>query len=261
MSIILRALKKLQEEKAREADGTPADDAVPSSLAGGEDESGPDAAQDYMGDIAVRPRPGSPKREAARQRFAVGPKSLLIVVLILGIFTTGWFASRIYLNMRLATRSGESGPQANESAAVVSKAALSEPQQELAIEPAAVIPVDSMQEASPSVAKHAPPPIVEVVAVEPAPEPPKRVAEKPPPKTDSSAVAPASPRLKEPKPKGEGRPELKINAIAWRSEEPKAIVNMQRVYEGDVIEGATVLAIQRKAILFEYNGESFEVRF
>lgn len=58
-----------------------------------------------------------------------------------------------------------------------------------------------------------------------------------------------------------GKPELKINAIAWRAEEPKAIVNMQRVYVGDVIEGATVLAIQRKSILFEYDGEPFEVRF
>ena len=258
MSIILRALKKLQEEKAREADAPPADgaekedststgEAVPSSLAVGDDESSPDAAQDYMEDIAVRPRPESPKREAARQRFGVGPKALLIVVLMLGIFTTGWFASRIYLNMKLATSSGESGPQTNKPAAVVSKAALSEPRQEHAIEPAAVAPADSKQESSPSATASALPPIADAIAVEPAPEPPKRVDEKP--------------RLEERKPKREGRPELKINAIAWRSKEPKAIVNMQRVFEGDVIEGATVLAIQRKAILFEYDGESFEVRF
>ena len=79
--------------------------------------------------------------------------------------------------------------------------------------------------------------------------------------TDSPPPPQKSAEAKEPKPEKGGRPDLKINAIAWRSEEPKAIVNMQRVYEGDVIEGATVLAIQRKAILFEYKGESFEIRF
>jgi hypothetical protein len=79
--------------------------------------------------------------------------------------------------------------------------------------------------------------------------------------TDSSRRAAVSPPPKEPVLDSQGRPVLKINAIAWRGSEPKAIVNMQRVFEGDVIEGATVLAIQRKAILFEYEGKPFEVRF
>jgi hypothetical protein len=67
--------------------------------------------------------------------------------------------------------------------------------------------------------------------------------------------------VKEPKTVKSGRPEFKINAIAWKNEEPRAIVNMQRVYEGDVIEGAKVLAIKRKVVVFEYEGEIFEVRF
>ena len=58
-----------------------------------------------------------------------------------------------------------------------------------------------------------------------------------------------------------GRPEFKINAIAWQNEEPRAIVNMQSIYEGDVIEGATVVAIKRKLVIFEYEGETFKVRF
>ncbi len=58
-----------------------------------------------------------------------------------------------------------------------------------------------------------------------------------------------------------GRPELKINAIAWRAKEPKAIVNMQSVRVGDVIEGAKVLSIEKKIIFFVYEGEFFEVRF
>jgi hypothetical protein len=72
---------------------------------------------------------------------------------------------------------------------------------------------------------------------------------------------PAPAPVKEAKPQKKERPKLKINAIAWRSDEPKAIVNMQRVFEGDVIEGATVLAIKRKIIEFEYEGETFVVRF
>ena len=36
---------------------------------------------------------------------------------------------------------------------------------------------------------------------------------------------------------------------------------MQSVYEGDIIEGATVLAIRRMIIVFEFEEETFEVRF
>ena len=76
-------------------------------------------------------------------------------------------------------------------------------------------------------------------------------------------VEPAQPpaAVKEAPPQKPERPKLKINAIAWRNEEPKAVVNMQSVYEGDIIEGATVLAIRRMIIVFEFEGETFEVRF
>jgi hypothetical protein len=262
MSIILKALKKLQEEKAREVAGPPADAAekanapsaaraIPSSLAIDEDEFGAETVKGYGADTAGPALRESAKQEATRQRFGVGPKALLAVVLVLGVFTTGWFASRIYVNMKRATHPEESGSQTDKTA-VVSKAALSEPQEKPATEPAADIPADS---------KPARPSIVEVVDAEPEPEPPRQVVVKTSAKPVSPAPVPAPPVSEKPKPKREERPALKINAIAWRNEEPKAIVNMQRVYEGDVIEGATVLAIQRKSIIFEYDGESFEVRF
>ena len=272
MSIILKALKKLQDEKVRETGGPPVDeaeqedsapteDAFPSSLASGEDEPGLDTTRGYVKDIAARSRRESPVLSAAAQRFGVGPKTLLAIVLVLGVFTTGWFASRIYLNMMLATRSEKSGAPTDTTATVADKAAVSEAVQENEAVPAAVTAADSKPEAAPSAAASASPPVVEVAAAEPTPEPPARVAEPPSPTIDSSVAAPVPRQPKEQKPKREGRPELKINAIAWKNKEPRAIVNMQSVYEGDVIEGATVLAIQRKVILFEYEGETFEVRF
>jgi hypothetical protein len=77
----------------------------------------------------------------------------------------------------------------------------------------------------------------------------------------AESSAHAAPVMKEAEPEKRGRPEFKINAIAWKNKEPRAIVNMQSVYEGDTIEGATVLAIKRKMVFLEYEGETFEIRF
>ena len=124
MSIILKALKKLQEEKDRRADGAashaeehkdepiPADETAvltPSSMTD-EEHSDFDSAQVDMEDV-----------HGKRQHFGAGPKALLIVVLILGVFTTGWFASRIYVGMRLAADSREAEPRGDEGGAAMSK--------------------------------------------------------------------------------------------------------------------------------------------
>lgn len=246
MSIILRALKKIQEEKAKEAD-----------LASKEGADGKEIDVDSEIDPGSAPADEvSVGREAARPAFGSGPKLLLISVLILGVFTTGWFASRIYLSVNPTAKTEEPEPQADKRAPSGSTAASTTLTP--AIKHAPVEATDRVETQPISTP--------EAHAAQQPEEPPALVDEHTPPKiamTEPDAKPPSqpAPEAREATLEKKGRPELKINAIAWRSTEPKAIVNMQRVYEGDVIEGATVLAIERKAVLFKYEGDVFEVRF
>jgi hypothetical protein len=252
MSIILKALKKLQEENSKDVD-----DATGSAATGGE--TALRAAQADTVEDPSQPQKTFTEREGAGQRFGFGPKTLLLVVFILGIFTTGWFASRIYLSVNGPEDPGEPAQQPGTAPAIVSKAAAPVP--EHTVQPTAGEAAHSPPEAPGPAAQPAVSPPAQPVAVEAAPQPAATEPDVQEPAPDSPAPARASPEAKEPKPAEEGRPTLKINAIAWKNREPKAVVNMQTIYEGDVVEGATVLAIQRKAILFEYKGETFEVRF
>jgi hypothetical protein len=201
--------------------------------------------------------------------------ALLGLLVVLGIATTGWFANRIYFNLQTRPEiAKEHAPVAAEVPATQAAAEESVPA------PAEPEPSEAVSAPAPAVAgeQAAPQPEAVVAAVmpepqissaslaqpvsqpaQPAPVPPPIVIEVPP--VESPEPRHASPAIKEPKPERVGRPEFKINAIAWKNEEPRAIVNMQRIYEGDVIEGATVVAIKRKVVVFEYDGEIFEVRF
>ncbi len=254
MSIILRALKKIQEEKAKETSLAPREDAEGNEI--GVDSDALSAAlpvsADTEPDSGGAPVDGvSAGREAAA--FGSGPKLLLAAVLILGVFTTGWFTSRIYLSVN-PTRKTE----ASEAQAEIRPPAVASTTRAPALKPAPV-PTSDHIETEPVSPAGAP-------AAQQPEKPPTSADEGTPPKAEMTATeakppSQPSPETMEAKPEKKGRPELKINAIAWRSEEPKAIVNMQRVYEGDVIEGATVLAIEKRSILFKYEGEIFEVRF
>jgi hypothetical protein len=215
----------------------------------------------------------APQAGVERHRFGNSPKALLGLIVVLGIFTTGWFVSNIYSNLKLAANTKEAGPQADAAqppqAVRASQTMPPESQPVAAVPSQAPAPVthetaasagtgidaaavSSRQVARPSAAELPPP-----IASEPKENPSENIVSRAKPAEPEPAVR----GEKEAKPVKKGRPELKINAIAWRTDEPKAIVNMQRVYVGDVIEGATVLEIQRKRILLEYDGEPFEIRF
>jgi hypothetical protein len=267
MSIILRALKKLQEEKAKQTDDVSPEVTEKNDVAAGS-ESIPSAADpmDAENDVAsdsiaadiewapYHSQRQPPEQQEARQAFGLGPKALLILVLLLGVFTTGWFTNRIYLSTKTA-------PDKEQPAARIDMQKTPQPPKPAAAVSARAKPSAAVGKATP-VADTS----VQVTEAPPAAQKSEPAAKKAPPKSAVPATESQPPRQKtpvaeKPAPENQGRPELKINAIAWRIEEPKAIVNMQRVYEGDIIEGATIVAIQRKAILFEYEGEPFEVRF
>lgn len=92
----------------------------------------------------------------------------------------------------------------------------------------------------------APPPPPELVEPEPQPEaPPVRVARPARPQDGVDAL----------------RASLKINAIRYSQKDPRAIVNLQRVFEGDVVNGVRVVRIQADRILFEADGTQFTLRF
>lgn len=242
MSIILKALKKVQNQESADA-----------SMAGS-----PGSDMDQVASAKASPGQSQPETGDSSSRFGAGPKALLGLVLLLGVFSTGWFASRILDNMRSGAADNQASSQANVEQIARSVEPAKPPIESapMAVAPAKTPPAP-VETAPPMEAAPAPTPKVIAASVaKPTPAPPP-----PPPKPKVKPVAPKPSPVKEAKPVREGRPELKINAIAWRAKEPKAIVNMQRVYAGDTIEGATVLAIQRKSVLFEYDGETFEVRF
>ncbi len=276
MSIILKALKKIQEQQERRRSVDPADEsgaaeravvdfaASPTTPRASDDgiesphASPGDAAASDKGVERITQSRIDAYRLTPRQRFATGPRALLILLVCLGVFITGWFASRIYINVRPAPdpaareappkvamqakgieTAGEPAPPSEQVAPDAAQA--TSPGEPIARETVQAPPA-STEKAAPA-ASTAPPPESVVPAA-----PPVEPAQTPPP-------------VKEAQPAEKTRPKFKINAIAWQNSEPRAIVNMQSVYEGDVIEGATVLAIKRKIIVFEYEGETFEVRF
>ncbi|GAB4347408.1 MAG: hypothetical protein Kow0099_29370 [Candidatus Abyssubacteria bacterium] len=308
MSIILDALKKIQEQKrAASTDAAQTGTAEESASLSAAKQAAHARRMTPAGEVAVpvsavtTPIRGARPRtaQATPQRFANAPKLLLGIILILGVFTTGWFLSSIYFNLkssptRIGTEAETALVKTNETA--VDRGRLdapesapvqtsSEPAQPAATTlPGASVAKAVAQEApqiqevaAPQAASTAPaetavpvgateednraPGFRETPALAPAPE---RAASSrsaaPMKETQPAAVVLPDPELQA-QPGGKGRPELKINAIAWKSKDPKAIVNMQRVYEGDIIEGAKVLVIQRHGIIFEYEGEPFEVRF
>jgi len=317
MSIILRALKKVQNQREEPPPPVSAEEAAELKEAGTDTNmpppSPPMAAEDTarFDDISTLAADGGEEQEdpvltpagEVRHGFGLGPKTLLGLLLILGIFTTGWFASKIYLSLNsggAATKADSSAgakqplkhmraaraplppaepappaepPPAQQpvpaGAVVVVEPPRAEPRAPAVEEPPAPVQASAPLDVAP------PQPLASSVKVEAAPvvisevEPAMSEPEPPPPsvakqylrQTKSVVPEPAPPAEKESLPVKKGRPELKINAIAWKAKEPKAIVNMQRVRVGDVIEGAKVLAIKKKIIFFEYDGEFFEVRF
>ncbi|UCD58374.1 MAG: general secretion pathway protein GspB, partial [Candidatus Hydrogenedentota bacterium] len=272
MSIILKALKKIQEQKAAQSPAAAAAGLENGERAvGGQPLSAPKARHGKADAEAVSRK----ARMQDEHRFGSGPKILLGLMVALGIFATGWFVNRLYSNYRSVADTEKAGleagsgqpqqfiratqimpPQTQPAVSVSQQVpALGTGETTLSAAPPAAVPVPVS--AAPAVPDYSVEPPSQRGASEPEERPSERVEPEPKP------PGPEQMRLsgKEAQPAREGRPELKINAIAWRAREPKAIVNMQRVYVGDVIEGATVLAIRRKSILFEYDGEAFEVRF
>ncbi len=289
MSIILRALKKIQDQQENppspgpDAEGAveqKADDATAVPARAPKPESPPGAMTAGKSAERVALLGLQTARHAPGHRFGSGPVALLSLLICLGVFTTGWFASRIYVNTKLASdatvpETPPKTPPVIEQEPVVEPAAPIAKVEEAQPPPSQAQPVEQ----APAPAQTEPPPTGEVApAPEIAPPPPESqlarapvieqpvIAQAPPPESVVPAapvVEPAQPpaAVKEAQPQKPERPKLKINAIAWRNEEPKAVVNMQSVYEGDIIEGATVLAIRRMIIVFEFEGETFEVRF
>ena len=88
--------------------------------------------------------------------------------------------------------------------------------------------------------------------MEPAPEPSE------PPRSEATAV-PAVP----PAPSGEldALPGLVLQGTALLEDRPVAVVNYQRVFEGDIIEGARVIKILDRAIEVEFMGKRYTLRF
>jgi len=274
MSIILNALKKVQDQEAdrgsagaRDASDDKRSAAADTSRSRGISRSAGQTGFSAAGDAAE-----------IRHRFGMGPTVLLGLIVLLGVFTTGWFVGRIYLGAKPVSEAtvAEAIPEAVEPPKIATAAQASPVEPTAEVEQAIARP---QQEPPPAMVEGAP--VAETpVPRPPAPEPPVVVASvaAPPPQPVEPALKPAReeiivyvPKLvaeepapapiKEPRTVEKGRPEFKINAIAWRSEEPRAVVNMQSVYEGDVIEGATVLAIRRMTVVLEYEGETFELRF
>jgi len=247
MSIILRALKKVQDQKAARPPAQP--DAESGKLA----EPVRDGPSSQPDEASTSTRSGPPaasaRAAAGHNRFGVGPKVLLGLMAVLGVVTSGWFFSRIYVGFNPPTAEPPAtNPPITEKLAAPS---VEQPPPAPAAPAAATTP--AAQTARASVSEPPAEPVVDV-AGESASARVKPVAQ-------TAEAAPPQREEKEPAPEVEGPKKLKINAIAWKAAEPKAIVNMQRVYVGDVIEGATVIAIRRKSILFRRDGERFEVRF
>lgn len=292
MSIILDALRKIQNQesvetpdKAAAESAEPREPSAPGEAPGQTSTVSIDemaAGRGVEPSFATTRMPASQPTDAAsdttdeRHRFGNIPKMLLGLILALGIFTTGWFVSRLYVDSNSDT--SQEIPSVQASAAqpqqVARGAEIPPPQSQPAAAqpalPAPTVPVTAAN-ATPSVPAVPASPVltprtVSVPSAESPPQPIPPVVKETRPRSSaaerrSARTEESRPPEKEAKTEREGRPYLKINAIAWRAEEPKAIVNMQRVYVGDVIEGAKVKSIQKNSVTFEYKGETFEVRF
>jgi len=288
MSIILDALKKIQNQESVE---------MPDRVASESAESrGPSAPGETVGQqtavsidemvashgvepsfATTRMPAGQPTVAPSdiadeRHRFGGIPKMLLGLILALGIFTTGWFVSRLYVDSKPAASTEMPSVQASaaQPQQVARAAEIPPPQNQLASPiPTPTVPVTGTNTPSAPAIPVSTVPSPQTASAPGVESPPQAVppevrdtrprsslAEKRSARTEESRS-----REKEAKSEKGGRPDLKVNAIAWRAEEPKAIVNMQRVYVGDVIEGAKVKSIQKNSVTFEYEGETFEVRF
>jgi hypothetical protein len=295
MSIILKALKKVQDQKS---------EAPPEAVVAGlenVEEHGADAP-DFPPSETPAPLSMPPETDAAAalaapqrdrssattgisirdRRPAHGFKILLGSILVLGLFTTGWFVNMIYSSSRHSAAANDPATAAyvQQQPEPINAAPQSSPStdSQAAAPPLSEQPVT--QKAKPELA---PVPVLAenagaaAAAAHPAPARdlaeessllPKPVLKEHPPVTIDEQTEQPRPKHrrgsanqpKKPKESG-GKPELKINAIAWRNAEPRAIVNMQTVYAGDTVEGATVKAISQRSVTFEYDGETFEVRF
>jgi hypothetical protein len=295
MSIILRALKKIQNQGGEQApaEARGAEESTPAvSSAAAADESG--AAEGaglpheaVFGDASQAMPPVSAQLETTKPSRI--PRYLIGLIAVLIIIATAWFAHIINFKSG-RERDGMQAHAAKSAAAdggtpIEVRIRAPEPATEPSAEPimkppAAEAPIVlSLNPPAEQPVKPAAPEARHVAAGQ-APEPAELPPAAPPdagmpimePSINLVTAFPAATAIpSEPKeahlpagktqPASVARPELKINAIAWRAQEPKAIVNMQRVYAGDVIEGALVKEIRRKSILFEFKGEEFELRF
>lgn len=68
---------------------------------------------------------------------------------------------------------------------------------------------------------------------------------------------PESPTLEIP----EGLPDLVLQGTSVVDGKPIAVVNYQRLFEGDTIEGATVIRITDRSVELEYEGKKFTLTF
>ncbi|MBI5115091.1 general secretion pathway protein GspB [Candidatus Poribacteria bacterium] len=295
MSIILKALKKVQDQKSEappepviaglekfEEHGADAPDFPPSEA------PAPLSAPPEMDAAAALAAPKSNRSSSAigisiRERSpARGFKILLGSILVLGLLTTAWFVNTIYSSSKHSPAAGEptnaayvlqqpepmsappqSPPQADSPLAAAPPERPVTPQTRPAREPVPALAENTNTAAAAARRASAPPDVPEepYSPTEPAlkehrPAIADEQIEQPKPRHGKEKAN----QPKKPKEPG-GKPELKINAIAWRDTEPRAVVNMQTVYVGDTVEGATVKTISPGSVTFEYEGETFEVRF
>ncbi len=89
-----------------------------------------------------------------------------------------------------------------------------------------------------------------VVVVEPKTEPVVTVAPTPqPPVTKVEPVTPPKPAF----------PELKLQGIFYRLNNPTALISGKNVHIGDLVQGAKVVAIERASVTLEFKGERREM--
>ncbi len=71
----------------------------------------------------------------------------------------------------------------------------------------------------------------------------------------------ASRSEEEPAPVDLGLPPLVLQGTSVVEERPVAVINYQRIFEGDIIEGARVLKISDRVVELEFQGRRFTIRF
>lgn len=88
----------------------------------------------------------------------------------------------------------------------------------------------------------------------------------PPVRLVGRSASPAEPSTEEtpstePAPSDFRLPPLVLQGTAVVNDRPVAVVNYQRVFEGDIIEGARVVRISDRAVELEFQGRRFTIRF